>query len=94
MDFCKKNTANFFNIKGYEPIDSRMMGHLYSGSEWAIPDQDDLGRMMNNIFNSKDAHYFKEKTKRARRFILNNFTWDKCSERILKAIDKDSTDSC
>jgi len=84
MDFCNEDTAHFFKIDGYEPINARVMGHLYSGSEWAMPSVADLRKVMRKVY--EDREYLKSKAQAAHDLVHKEFTWDACTERILEAI--------
>lgn len=86
MDFCNDNTAFFCDISHKERIDSRVMGHLYSGGEWVIPDKESLKRKMRWIYENRNGSTVKWTAAKGRELVLKDYTWDRCTERLLEAI--------
>lgn len=86
MDFCNDNDTFFIKIDREEEVDSRLMGHLYSGSTWHIPSTEDLIEQMHWCANyPKEA---KKKGTRASKFVHKDWTWDDASIRFIKELKK------
>lgn len=89
MDFCYPNNvkkAIFIRIDHTEEIDSRLMGHLYSGSKWHIPSTEHLIQQMWSCYKNK------EKVKKigldGREEIVKNWTWDSASFKLVTELKR------
>ena len=86
MDFCNKNNSMFIDIDRVEEVDSRLMGHLYSGSKWHIPSTDHLIAQMRWCVDH--PRLVKAKGKRASKDVMKNWTWDHASDRLVKELKR------
>jgi glycosyltransferase involved in cell wall biosynthesis len=89
MDFCYPNKnpkAIFIKIDRAEEVDSRLMGYLYSGSNWHIPSTDDLIEKMWWCFNNRKKA--KKIGEAGRKEIHENWTWDAASHRLVEELKR------
>ena len=82
MDFCKDNDTLFIGIDREEEVDSRLMGHLYSGSKWHIPSTDELIDMMHWCYKYKDEA--RRIGLKGSKVVHKDWTWDDASIRMIK----------
>lgn len=56
----------------------------YVGGRFAIPSKNHLRKLMRHVYEHREDA--KQKGKNAREYIVNNFTWEKCCERIYERL--------
>ncbi len=82
-DFCTEETAWLIDYKF-----SKSKTHLgLANSVWVEPDSGHLAELMKEI-TLLPQEKIKEKTRRAKNYILNNFTWADCAGRLEESKDK------
>ncbi|MEQ8191112.1 MAG: glycosyltransferase, partial [Candidatus Eremiobacterota bacterium] len=82
-DFCTEETAWLIDYKF-----SKARTHLdLANSVWVEPDTGHLARLMKEITDLPQEK-IKEKTDRAKNYILNNFKWKDCARRLEESTDK------
>lgn|SRR3990167_7034743 len=82
MDFCDDSNSFLIDIDREEEVDSRLMGHLYSGSKWHIPSTEDLISNMHLVYNHQE--HAKKIGIVASNMMKKYWTWDEASERMIK----------
>ncbi len=82
-DFCTEENAWLIDYKF-----SKAKTHLaLANSVWVEPDPGHLAKLMKEIIDLPQEK-IKEKTKRAKSYILNNFKWIDCARRLAESKDK------
>lgn len=56
------------------------------GQQWAEPNLDQLIELMRHVYDNRKEAY--SKGKKARKFVLDNYTWDKTAEKIIDYLDR------
>ena len=86
MDFCNKKNSLLIEIEREEEVDSRLMGHFYSGSKWHIASTDDLIHTMRWC-----VQYPQEAKKigmRGMKEVVTYWTWDDASDRLIEELKR------
>jgi len=86
LEFCKEDNSYLINVLGFERTSDQMLRITpnYTGQRWAVPSESDLRSKMRYVYE----HYSeaKEKAKRGRQFLKENFNWKIIGEKIIKEI--------
>lgn len=86
MDFCNDRNCVFIDIDREEEVDSRLMGHFYSGSKWHIPSTKSLISMMKLC--ASDPAHLRKIGKKAANDMKREWTWDDASHRLVEELKR------
>jgi len=93
-DFLKEDNSYLIDYN-LTPVGGMTWSPYYRGDQyWAEPNMEQAIETLRHVYNNRDEA--REKGKRARQFISNNFTWDLIGEQIvnrLVEIDKGGTNA-
>ncbi len=86
LEFCKPDNSYLIDVLGFEETDEDMIKITpnYKGQKWATPSEAHLRQLMRHVYDNYSEA--KEKAKRGRKLLQENFNWNIVGKKIIDNI--------
>lgn len=86
LEFANDDNSYLIDIEGLGPEPRcNWITPEYSGRNFAIPSKDHLKKLMRHVYEYRETAKYKGKM--ARKYIVDNYTWERCCEKICNRLN-------